>query len=208
MARRWWKEEKPTPRRLRQTMVDKRSDSQVGPPSWALTPMLDGAPLLATASIRDFQQGKAGYVADVVEQALLLPEDMADLRSLRRNEVFLSLKRDLAMAVQATLRVKEISNFCHRKMKEEEGRCIAAVEAFNVANKRINELRNKLTEAKRDKKSAEAALDNVERQVEGSASSKVNTSFEVAELGKGGPAKVPPSSDNPSKEAQQHGVAE
>ena len=32
-----------------------------------------------------------------MEQALLLPEDMADLRSLRRHEVFLSLKRDLAM---------------------------------------------------------------------------------------------------------------
>ena len=49
--------------------------------------MLDGAPLPANASIRDFQQGKAGRIADmadVVEQALLLPEDMADLRFLRR----------------------------------------------------------------------------------------------------------------------------
>ena len=36
----------------------------------------------------------------------------------------------------------------------------------------------------------------------GSASSKVDTSFEVAELRKGSPAKVPPSSDSPSKEAQ------
>ena len=36
-------------------------------------------------------------MADAVEQALLFPEDMADLRSLRRHEVFLSLKRDLAM---------------------------------------------------------------------------------------------------------------
>ena len=57
--------------------------------------MLDGAPLPASASVRDL--GKAGYVADTVEQALLLLEDMADLRSLRRHEVFLSLKRDLAM---------------------------------------------------------------------------------------------------------------
>ena len=49
-------------------------------------------------------------------------------------------------------------------MKEEEGRHIATVEAFNVADKRINELKNKLTEVERDKKSAEAALDNTERQ--------------------------------------------
>ena len=59
--------------------------------------VLDGAPLPMDASIRNFQQGKASYVADVVEQALLLPEDMVDLRLLRKHKVFLSLKRDLAM---------------------------------------------------------------------------------------------------------------
>ena len=59
--------------------------------------VLVGAPLPMDASIRNFQQGKANYVADAVEQALLLPKDMADLRSLRKHEVFLSLKRDLAM---------------------------------------------------------------------------------------------------------------
>ena len=59
--------------------------------------MLDGSPLPTNAFIRDFQQGKAGYVADAMEQALLFPKDMADLRSLRRHEVFLSLKRDLTM---------------------------------------------------------------------------------------------------------------
>ena len=59
--------------------------------------MLDGALLLTNASIRDFHQGKDGYVADAMEQALQLSKDMANLRSLRGHEVFLSLKRDLAM---------------------------------------------------------------------------------------------------------------
>ena len=36
-------------------------------------------------------------MADAVEQTLLLPEDMAELRSMRRHKVFLSLKRYLAM---------------------------------------------------------------------------------------------------------------
>ena len=36
-------------------------------------------------------------MADVMEQALLLPEDMADLRSIRKHEMFLSLKRDLTL---------------------------------------------------------------------------------------------------------------
>ena len=83
--------------RVGQMGANKRSDSQVEPPSQTPTPMLDGALLLTNASIRDFHQGKDGYVADAMEQALQLSKDMANLRSLRGHEVFLSLKRDLAM---------------------------------------------------------------------------------------------------------------
>ena len=36
-------------------------------------------------------------MADAVEQALLLPGDMADLRTMKKHEVFLSLKRDRAL---------------------------------------------------------------------------------------------------------------
>ena len=57
-------------------------------------------------------------------------------------------------------------NSSHRQMKGEEGRHIAAVEAFNVAEKRIQELNAKLTKADRDKKRAEVALEGVERQAE------------------------------------------
>ena len=48
-------------------------------------------------------------------------------------------------------------------MKEEEGRRIATVEAFHVAEKSNQELKSKLIVAERDKKSAEAALDSAER---------------------------------------------
>ena len=71
----------------------KRSDPQVAPQAWLPAPMLDGVPLPASASIKDFQGG----IADVVEQAFLLLEDMAELRSIRRHEVFLNLKRYLAV---------------------------------------------------------------------------------------------------------------
>ena len=54
------------------------------------------------ASIRDFQQGRVGYVADVVEQALLLMGDMANLRLMKKHEVFLSLKRDLTLVSSLT----------------------------------------------------------------------------------------------------------
>ena len=52
-------------------------------------------------------------------------------------------------------------------MKEEEGRRIVAVNAFNVDEKRIQELKNKLAAAERDKKGVEVALEGAERQAEG-----------------------------------------
>ena len=63
---------------------------------WNPSLVLDGALLPLDSSIRDFQKGKAGYVADALEQPLLLPQDMANLRTLKKHEVFLTLKRDLA----------------------------------------------------------------------------------------------------------------
>ena len=63
---------------------------------------VDGAPLLEDASTQDFQRGTTGYVADAVEQSLLLPKDMANLKSMRQYEVFLGLKRDLAMVIVLT----------------------------------------------------------------------------------------------------------
>ena len=83
--------------KIGQREAEKRSDPQVGPPAWIHASMLNGEPLLANASICDFQGGTAGYVTDVVEQALLLPEDMAGWRGMRRHEVFLNLKRYLVM---------------------------------------------------------------------------------------------------------------
>ena len=47
--------------------TERRGDIQAEPSAWLPKPMLDGAPLLADASIRDFQGEKAGYVADAVE---------------------------------------------------------------------------------------------------------------------------------------------
>jgi len=49
-------------------------------------------------------------------------------------------------------------------MKEEKGRCNAIVEAFNVAERSIQELKKKLIEKERERKSVTSALDNIEKQ--------------------------------------------
>ena len=46
-------------------------------------------------SLRDFNKGEGTYVADALERSLLLPIDMEDLKNLRRQELFLSMKRYL-----------------------------------------------------------------------------------------------------------------
>ena len=48
-------------------------------------------------SLRGFNKGEGTYVADALERSLLLPIDMADLRNLRRQELFLSMKWYLGM---------------------------------------------------------------------------------------------------------------
>ena len=54
----------------------------------------------------------------------------------------------------------------HRKMKEEEGWRTVAVHAFHMAEKSNKELKIKLNEEIRERKSAMAALENVEKQAE------------------------------------------
>ena len=140
-----------------------------------------------------------------MEQSLLLPKDMVDLRSMRQYEVFFGLKRDLAMvslflyplycyivfiiiiifhlyiyiyiyiliaslipfqAIQATFRVEEIVNYSHQRMKEEEGRRIATLDAFQVAEKSNKDLKAKLAEEEKERKYAAVALSSVKKQAE------------------------------------------
>ena len=63
--------------------------------------------------------------------------------------------------------MEEITNYYHRQMKEEEGRHNATIKAFNVAEKSIQELKNKLLEEEKERKNATTALDGAERQAEG-----------------------------------------
>ena len=58
---------------------------------------VDGAPIAIDATLRHFRGGHAGLLAEALEQPLLLPQDMAAYRSFNHPDLFLSLKRDLAM---------------------------------------------------------------------------------------------------------------
>ena len=55
------------------------------------------------ASLMDFQGGEGAYVANALDKSQLLPADIAELGNLRRQEVFLSIKRYLGMVRLLTL---------------------------------------------------------------------------------------------------------
>ena len=59
--------------------------------------MLGGEPLMDDTSMRDFNGGIGCHVTSALEQTLLLPKDMVELRGLRKNEVFLNAKRYLGI---------------------------------------------------------------------------------------------------------------
>ena len=63
---------------------------------------VDGMPIAFDATLRHYRRGHAGLVAEALQQPLLLPQDMAAYRSFNHPELFLSLKRDLAMVSDST----------------------------------------------------------------------------------------------------------
>ena len=73
--------------------------AQVRRPTRTWSPKLevDCVPIAYNASLRHYHGWHAGHVAEALEQPLLLPKDMEAYRTFNHPELFLSLKRDLAM---------------------------------------------------------------------------------------------------------------
>ena len=73
--------------------------AQVRRPTHTWSPKLkvDGVPIAWDTSIKHYRGGHAGHVAEALEQSLLLPKDMEAYKNFNHPELFLSLKRDLAM---------------------------------------------------------------------------------------------------------------
>ena len=89
-------------RSRRSTSVESREDPLTTyvrrtPCIWSPKLELDSVPIAWDTSIRNYQEGQAGHVAEALEKLLILPKDMEAYRHFNQQELFLSLKRDLAM---------------------------------------------------------------------------------------------------------------
>ena len=98
------KQQKVTPdaRDRRSQSVDSREEKnrayiRIIQCTWSPWLEVDEAPIPWNASVREFQRGRVGYIPEALEQPLLLPKDMDAYKRFTQNDLFLSLKRDLAM---------------------------------------------------------------------------------------------------------------
>ena len=80
-----------------------RAEMRIPLRTWSPRVEVDGVAIPYNASIREYQRGRAGYIAEALEQPMLLPRDMEAYRRFSQSELFLSLKRDLAMVRQLIL---------------------------------------------------------------------------------------------------------
>ena len=76
---------------------ENRAEVRATPRTWSPKLELDEVAIPYNASIQEYNQGRAGYVADALEQPLFLPRYMEAYRRFSQPEIFLSLKRDLVM---------------------------------------------------------------------------------------------------------------
>ena len=79
--------------------MDSRDEVEVRRPQrpWAPRLEMDGAAIPYDASIWDAPRGHANYLAQALQQPLLLPRDIESIRRTKQPDLFMSLKRDLAM---------------------------------------------------------------------------------------------------------------
>ena len=93
------------PRDKRGSSVDSRDEVEVHRPQWPCAPQLemDGAAIPYNASIWDAPRGHANYLAQALQQPLLLPRDMESIRRTKQPNLFISLKRYLAMVSYSSI---------------------------------------------------------------------------------------------------------
>ncbi|XP_030945663.1 plectin-like [Quercus lobata] len=116
--------------------------------------------------MRNLGDGEGGYVADALGRTMLLPTDMAKLKNMRMQEVFLSAKRYLGMAIQANYRMEEEVKGQSKTAKFERDKRIDAARTLKNSEADLAKAKEDLKEAVRDRDCAVAGLTGAQKQAE------------------------------------------
>ena len=87
------------PKDKRTRSVDSRGEAAIRREQWTWSPRLelDGTPISWDATLWESQRGQASFLAETLQQPLLLPRDMEGLRAIRQPDLFMLLKKDMVM---------------------------------------------------------------------------------------------------------------
>ena len=177
---------------------------------WSPWLEVDGAAIPWNTSVREYQRGHSAHVAESLEQPLLLPKDMNAQRKLKQYDLFLSLKRDLALVsphshsfiyfstsmlswlfmrdynivlMQITQEVyvaEEWINRARNNARNEANLCLNAEKTLGAAKEENKDLATMLTTSERDWNSTLASLKNAETQTEDQLKLLYQTEIELA----------------------------
>ncbi|XP_065638451.1 uncharacterized protein LOC136071291 [Quercus suber] len=126
--------------------------------------MLRGEPLRDNASLKDFNEGEGARVADALERSLLLPADMAELNTLTSEQVFLSLKRYVGMAVQAIFMLEGAANDQKETLKREHDWRFQATRTLKSSEVDLAKAREDLKAVTRERDNALSGLEGAQNQ--------------------------------------------
>uniref|UniRef100_A0A7N2MTL5 Uncharacterized protein n=1 Tax=Quercus lobata TaxID=97700 RepID=A0A7N2MTL5_QUELO len=114
--------------------------------TWSPRLEVERVPIPWNATVQECQRGHSQYAAEALKQPLLLPKDMDSVRKLKQQDLFMSLKRDLALVKDAC---NEVKNEVHLRVETEKA--LGAVKEENKG------LLSKLVAEERERKFAQAS---------------------------------------------------
>ncbi|XP_075670036.1 uncharacterized protein LOC142639784 [Castanea sativa] len=146
-----------------------RDEAEVrrAPVTWSPDLRLDGAPISCQSSIRAVQQGHAHHLAEVLERPLLLPKDMETLEKMSQPQLFLSLKRDLALAIQEVFVAEKFIEDTRKKARTELEIRMETEKSLGTALAENEKLVAEVADLKREKNGVESNLKTMKTQIEG-----------------------------------------
>nr|XP_023898017.1 myosin-4-like [Quercus suber] len=187
---------------------DREVADQFEAQAWLPAPMLHREPLMDDASLRNFRGGEGAYTADALKRSLLLPADMAQLEGLKRQEVILSMKRYLGMAVQAIYRLEEEASKQSRALEQERDGRLDASRVLSKTNGDLKKAREALKEATKARDSAATGLRLAEAvTVRGVAEHARDEALRAKAEAESAWAKAESSKEQAKEEAFAEGVA-
>ncbi|XP_050281510.1 uncharacterized protein LOC126722394 [Quercus robur] len=136
------REEDEAPRAQKQLKIGhqgqgKGVDAQSAPNAWLPVPMLHEELLMEDASMRSFRDSEGAYVTDALERTLLLSTNMHELKSMRMQEVFLSMKRDEAVRAKTEAEFAKTEAETSKDKAEEKAYDVRVVETHATLKAQI-----------------------------------------------------------------------